>query len=160
MNSESNIKFCGVDWAADTPVSDSAQSTPPDHKRNRKKWLLLLLVALLLLGIVFVGNSGSVTSSGDRTFVKDWCGAVGTVVGNVLIENRDTGAVYWDAPVPATNKIVVSNLPHGCFLRITWTDWRGPQKEIVEVQCVDDTCYLQNYIPPPPPPPSKPERVT
>lgn len=111
---------------------------------------LLLAVFVLVICVSNLPNNFTGTCSSDKTFVKEWSGAVGTVVGNVIIENKDTGQVYWNAPIPANNKITISNLPHGCFLRIKWTDWNGAHQEIVEVQCVDDTEYKLNYIPPPP----------
>ena len=124
---------------------------------SRKRLSLLFLAVFLICFFLLSGIP--VTRSSDRTFIKFWEGNVESVVGNVKIVNDDKPSeVFFNDKIPDSGKIVVSNLPHGISLRITWTDWRGGQEEVVCVECTNGVQTLVNYIPYPPEPESKLER--
>jgi hypothetical protein len=102
------------------------------------RWTLTLATVLLCFaGAALLSKELWVCADG-KTFVKEWTGNVGGVLGNVTVTDT-TGKLWFNGPIPETKKMV---------FMIEWKDWRGTNQERWVVECTQDgTSYLVNDIP-------------
>lgn len=114
-----------------------------DKSKRRKRRLALLFTICIILSLLFI----PITLRPDgKYFCKIWSGAVDEVKGNVTITDKDTGQVYWDAPIPQNHKTCVT-VAHKTVVVIKWTDWRGTHEEEHRVLCAGGQDELYNVIP-------------